>query len=110
MKSPKEAVNLGEVDWGEITHKGLQRLLRTACVQIANMQKPVHQREESEEDDLDEETEDAEKEREKSVELAASRGTPAPIPTQADDFPESVSDKLPRKTASKSPKPKTKKA
>ena len=103
MKSPKIEMELElPIDFSEITHKGLQRMLRTALSQINNRQKPLHQRDDEDEaTEVDDDTNEADKENSKLVELHQTRGTPAPIPTTGEDFPEAVAEKLPKK---KSPK------
>lgn len=103
LKGQKSEVEY-EIDLSEITHKGLQRMLRTAQSQMRRLSKPLHQREEVDEDDVDEETNEADKERTKTADLHATRGEPAPIPATDEDFRQSVADKLPKKM------PKVKKA
>lgn len=105
IKSPKFEVEFEfAIDPSEVTHKGLQRMLRTAMSQMRQLSKPLHQREEVTEDDVDDETNEADKERTKLAELHATRGEPAPIPATDEDFRPSVADKLPKKA------PKSKKA
>lgn len=103
LKGPKLELEY-EIDLSEITHKGLQRMLRTALAQSQNRSKPLHQRGDAVAGDQDDDTEEADKENDKLVELHQSRGTPAPIPATDEDFAESVADKLPKKA------PKSKKA
>lgn len=98
MKGPKLEY---EIDLSEITHKGLQRMLRTALAQSSNRTKPLHQREEVDVEDDDDETNEASKENAKLADLHATRGTPAPIPVTDEDLPESVADKLPKKSPKK---------
>jgi hypothetical protein len=86
-----------EIDPSEITHKGLQRMLRTAMSQMRQISKPLHQREYAEDEGVDDETNEADKERTKTADLHASRGEPAPIPATDEDFRPSVADKLPKK-------------
>lgn len=94
-----------EIDFSEITHKGLQRMLRTALAQSKEREKPLHRRGESEEmDDVDDDTNEADKENSKLVELHQGRGSPAPIPVTDEDLSEPVSEKLPKKKAPKAKK------
>lgn len=97
LKGPKFEVEF-QIDLSEVTHKGLQRMLRTAQAQMSQLSKPLHKREEVAEDDVDDETEEADKENTKLADLHASRGEPAPIPATDEDFRESVADKLPKKS------------
>lgn len=97
IKGPKFEVEY-ELDLSEITHKGLQRMLRTAQMQMRQLSKPLHQREGVADKDVDDETNEADKERTKLADLHASRGEPAPIPATDEDFRESVADKLPKKS------------
>lgn len=91
-----------EIDPSEVTHKGLQRMLRTAMMQMRHMSKPLHKRGKLEEaGDEDDETDDADKERAKLADLHASRGEPAPIPATDEDFKESVAERLPKKPKKK---------
>lgn len=104
MKTPKiePKVELEfEIDFKEITHKGLQRMLRTALAQINDRSKPLHQRTGAEVDDEDEDTAEAGKENDKLVELHQERGAPSPIPMTDEDVPEVVADKLPKKKPGK---------
>lgn len=103
IKGPKFEMEF-EIDPSEITHKGLQRMLRTALAQMKDRSLPLHKRSGAEVEEQDDETEDADKENDKLVKLHQSRGEPAPIPMTDEDLPESVADKLPKKA------PKTKKA
>jgi hypothetical protein len=103
IKSPKVEFEF-EIDPSEVTNKGLQRMLRTAMSQMRQLSKPLHQREEVAEDDVDDETNEADKERMKTADLHAARGEPAPIPATDEDFRESVSDKLPKKIPGKGKK------
>lgn len=96
VKGPKLEFEF-EIDPSEITHKGLQRMLRTAMSQMRQISKPIHQREEVADGDVDEETNEADRERTKLADLHATRGEPAPIPVTDEDFKESVSDKMPKK-------------
>jgi hypothetical protein len=93
-----------ELDLSEITHKGLQRMLRTALAKSKDRQLPLHKRGEVESKDVDDDTDEADKENTKLVEMHQGRGSPAPIPATDEDLPEPVADKLPKKS------PKSKKA
>lgn len=90
-----------EIDPKEITHKGLQRMLRTALAQMSERSKPLHQRKEVEVEEQDDDTEEADRENDKLVELHQQRGKPADIPTTDEDFNESVADKLPKRKPGK---------
>lgn len=100
MKTPKPDPKVEmefEIDFKEITHKGLQRMLRTALSQISDRSKPLHQRTGAEVEEQDDDTEEADKENDKLVELHQERGSPSPIPMTDEDVPEVVADKLPKK-------------
>lgn len=104
IKSPKVELEF-EIDFSEITHKGLQRMLRAALAQTKKSEKPLHRRDEDDDsDEVDDETNESDKERTKIADLAAARGTPAPIPTTDEDFKEAVADTLPKKKAPKAKK------
>lgn len=87
-----------EIDFSEITHKGLQRMLRTALAQKKDRELPLHKRGEQASEEVDDDTNEADKENTKLAELHASRGEPAPIPTTDEDLPEAVAAKLPKKS------------
>lgn len=105
MKSPTVKVELefegGSVDLNEVTHKGLQRLLRQAHLSSKNRSKPLHRRDEEEPEELDDDSREAVDENEKLVNLHAEKGSPAPIPVSDEDFSESVADTLPMKKPAK---------
>lgn len=106
MKTPKMEPKVElefEIDFKEITHKGLQRMLRTALAQINDRSKPLHQRAgaELEVEEEDDDTAEATKENDKLVQLHQERGAPAPIPMTDEDVPEVVADKLPKKKPGK---------
>jgi hypothetical protein len=102
MKVPKFDVEFEmRIDPSEVTHKGLQRMLRTAMSQMRELSKPMHQRGEVADGDVDDETREDDKEMDKLANLHASRGEPAPIPTTDEDFKPSVADKLPKKAQKK---------
>jgi hypothetical protein len=104
MKTPKVEPKVEtefEIEFKEITHKGLQRMLRTALAQLNDRSKPLHQRKGSEIEEQDEDTEESDKENNKLVELHQERGAPAPIPMTDEDVPEVVADRLPKKKPGK---------
>jgi hypothetical protein len=86
-----------DIDPSEITHKGLQRMLRTALSQMRDRSQPLHKRGDDKAEELDADTEEADEENSKLVDLHQSRGTPAPIPVTDEDLPETVAEKLPMK-------------
>lgn len=85
------------VDFSEITHKGLQRMLREAYMNSRERSQPMHKRGKEDDGRIDEETADADEENSKLVDLHQSRGTPAPIPVTDEDLSETVASKLPMK-------------
>lgn len=100
IKGPKFEMEF-EIDPSEITHKGLQRMLRTALAQMKDRSQPLHRRGSAEAAEQDDDTYEADKENDKLVELHQSNGSPAPIPTTDEDLPETVADKLPKKAKKK---------
>lgn len=101
MKSGPKLELEFDIDLSEITHKGLQRMLRTALSQSKDRSQPLHKRGNAEVEESDEETDEADSENSKLVELHQSRGTPSPIPVTDEDLPDSVASKLPMKKPKK---------
>lgn len=69
----------------------VRRLLRQAYMSQREDSLPMHRRKSGGEDEV---TEDQDEEREKTAELHASRGKPAPIPVSDEDVSENTAAKM----------------